>query len=181
MTYQDKWLKGKLVEKGTRECADRYKIIRDFCSEEYGPEPFTVCDIGANMCYFGIRLTEDFPDCHVIAFEFDSFAIREAHVKANGSDRLLLFRRKLSSTDIDSLSALCHFDVVLCLSVLHHAKNDWLDSVLRLGDNIIVEHAMEDSKRVKVNPSLKGSILGYGKSHLDDSVKRPIVLMKGAG
>ena len=68
MIYQDTWVNGKLTQKGIRDCAGRYEVIKNFCLKF--TEPFTVCDIGANMAYFGLRLIEDF-GCSVIAFEFD--------------------------------------------------------------------------------------------------------------
>src|SRR5689334_12888770 len=92
-TYQDQWLKGKLVAKGTRECANRYELIKNFC--EQFKRPFTVLDIGANMSYFGIRLCEDFPECFVMAFEYSDFKMRKAHVEKNGTDRLLLLNHRL--------------------------------------------------------------------------------------
>ena len=74
MKYQDSW-DGKVIEAGKRECASRYEIVKSVCSEL--KQPFSVCDIGANMNYFGIRLIEDF-DCLVMSFEFHQ--IGRAHV-----------------------------------------------------------------------------------------------------
>ncbi|KKM90264.1 hypothetical protein LCGC14_1240240, partial [marine sediment metagenome] len=39
-TYQDIWVKGKLVRDGKRDCENRYKLIRTFC-EQY-TRPFTI-------------------------------------------------------------------------------------------------------------------------------------------
>jgi len=61
MAYQDKWIRGRVTQEGYRDCVKRYDIIKSFCSQY--KRPFTVCDIGSNWNYFGLRLTEDFPLC----------------------------------------------------------------------------------------------------------------------
>ena len=180
MIYQDTWTKGKAAEKGYRECAARYEIVKAFCERFSGP--FTVCDIGANMCYFGLRLTEDFPSCSVMAFEFDHFAMRQAHVAK--TERLILLNRKLSIKDIRELSHFCRFDVVLAMSVMHHLPGDsgeWLEAFRILGRNIIAEFAGNDSARPAIRkgygvPS-DAVVLGYGGSHLKQDFQRPIVLI----
>jgi hypothetical protein len=189
MTYQDIWAHGKLVELGQRECESRYAIVKFFCHMNFRHlDHFTVCDIGANMNYFGIRLTEDFQQCHVMSFEFHQFNMREAHLKHSGTDRVMFIERKLSLNDINNLSAFCTFDLVLAMSVFHHLKtgerDHWLPALRNLGRYVIAEFAMQDSVRAR---STLGSIpddaipLGTGLSHLDKTVKRPIVLMKGKG
>jgi hypothetical protein len=168
-----------VVERGYRECAARYQIIKTFC--ERFKRPFTVCDIGANMCYFGLRLTEDFPTCTVAAFEYNQFAMRAQHVR--NAERLMLFCRKLSLADIESMATFSHFDVVLLLSVLHHLPGStarWLKAFGKLGDNLIVEFAVQDSRaRPKKQCTIPGDavLLGYGDSHLKRGVQRPIMLL----
>lgn len=188
MTYQDKWLNGRCIERGTRECANRYAIIREFCST-ISDRLFTVCDIGANMCYFGIRLAEDFPYCRVTAFEFHSFEMRQRHVQANAVGmRVALMKKKLSLEDVESLSSAERFDVVLALSVAHHLTRGgdferWIAALRSLGKHLIMEFALTDSKRAaKINDyaiPTDAKILGFGKSHLNHEVRRPIVLLEG--
>jgi hypothetical protein len=184
-TYQDQWVKGRLAVKGIRECASRYEIIKSFCEQRYGRRPFSVCDIGANMCYFGLRLLEDFPSCSVISFEFDNFKIRAAHVRKNDATGLLLLNRKLNLDDLSVLSSCCRFDLVLALSVLHHIGDEfdpWLAALRRLGDNVIAEFATTDSRVKKQAKNYRVpsdiTVLGYGKSHIKRGVERPLVLMK---
>ncbi len=139
MTYQDQWVKGRLAVKGIRECAGRYEVIKSFC-EPYGRRPFTVCDIGANMSYFGLRLTEDFPACSVVAFEFDNFKLRAAHVKKNDATRLLLLNHKLDLRALSVFNSCSRFDLVLALSVLHHVGDEfdaWLLELRKLGTLIV--------------------------------------------
>lgn len=182
MIYQDTWVNGKCIQKGERNCEARYEIIKSVCATYHSG--FSVLDIGANMCYFGLRLIEDF-NCTVMAFEFDHFDLRLKNVQANKTDRLILLKRKLSITDIRILSSSCHFDFVLCLSVLHHLPgntSEWIKEIRKLGSNTIIEFALNDSTRPSVRKDYHmpddGEIIGYGDSHLKQNFKRPIILLK---
>lgn len=182
MTYQDLWLNGRCIKRGERECASRYELVRQVCALFEGP--FTVCDIGANMCYFGIRLAEDFPLCEVMAFEFDHFELRERHLRANDvCGRVSLVKKRLTVEDVLQLP---RFDLVLALSVMHHLPGEhewWLSALRSVGDSVIVEYALGDSPRSALRKGYGvphwASLLGYGTSHLDPSVRRPIVLLPG--
>lgn len=178
MIYQDTWLNGECIAKGTRDCAGRYELIKPVC--KYG---YSVLDLGANMCYFGLRLIEDF-DCSVMAFEFNSFEMRQAHVKKNNTNQLMLLNRKLSLADLNILYSFCKFDLVLALSVLHHVPGSvkqWVETLRLLGKNTIVEFALNDNQgRVETRkdyiiPS-DGKLLGYADSHLSETIKRPLYL-----
>lgn len=176
-----------MAAKGLRECAMRYEIIQSFCKKTFDSRPFSVCDIGANMCYFGLRLTEDFPKCSVVAFEFDNFKLRVAHIQKNNAHRLLLLNRKLDLEALNVLNACSHFDIILALSVLHHIGDEfdaWLLALRRLGTNIIAEFATDDSRsrRQAANHGMPSDaqILGYGESHIKREIKRPIVLIPGS-
>lgn len=177
MKYQDSW-NGGVTEKGKRECADRYEVVKTFCQRFQ--RPFTVCDIGANMNYFGIRLTEDF-DCKVVSFEFHQFEMREQLVKGNKD--IMFLKRKVSLADLKILHSVAHFDLVLAMSVLHHLPGntaEWIAGFYKLGTNVILEFALDDSDRIKnkINYQIPESqILGYGDSHLKKNFKRPIVLL----
>lgn len=184
-TYQDQWLNGRVTVKGTRECASRYEIIKSFC-REYGNCAFSVCDIGANMSYFGLRLTEDFPKCSVMAFEYNNFDIRAAHVKKNASNRLLLLNRKLNTYDLSVLASCSRFDLVLALSVLHHVGSEfdaWIAILRQLGNHVIAEFATTDSRSRKQSENHRippdAKVLGYGQSHIKRDIQRPIVLIPG--
>ncbi|MDD5358279.1 MAG: hypothetical protein PHX80_03980 [Candidatus Nanoarchaeia archaeon] len=182
MKYQDSWLNGGIEEKGIRECSSRYEIIKSFCNKYKGS--FSICDIGANMCYFGLRLIEDFPDCVVIAFEYNQVKMRQEQLKKNKVNKLILFDRKINLNDIAILIKTCHFNLVLALSVLHHVPgsvSEWMNKLKLLGDDVIIELAANDSHRIEkcidyTIPS-DATILGYGESHLDNFIKRPIILL----
>jgi hypothetical protein len=182
MIYQDTWSNGELKKSGLRECSSRYDIIRNYCLDH---PPKSVLDIGANMCYFGLRLIEDFK-CSVMAFEFDHFDLRKANVAANRTNKLMLLNRKISMDDLSILGRCCKFDLVLVLSVLHHCQGDtqeWIENIRECGKRIIIEFALKDSKRTDFRKNYfipkDATILGYGKSHLSGNIKRPIILLKG--
>jgi SAM-dependent methyltransferase len=179
MTYQDIWVNGKLETKGVRSCADRYEIIKANCAEVK-----TVLDIGANMCYFGIRLIEDF-NCSVMAFEFHQFEMRQEIVSRNKTKNLIFLKRKLSLPDLQHMANYMHFDLVLAMSVIHHLPGDtsqWIQAFRNLGDKVIMEFAFEDSKRPDIRKNYAmptdAEIIGYGDSHLKKDFKRPIILLK---
>ncbi len=180
MAYQDRWARGKRLYKGYRECGARYEVIRDFCRRTF-TGPFTVCDIGANLCYFGIRLTEDFPEARVVAFEYRNTAKARDHLARSGADRVTLLAHKITLRDAGNLAG--SFDLVLALSVLHHTRGDfsaWLEALRHLGRHVICELAIDDS-RATAHPNgygqPPGTVLGYGQSHIKADSQRPIVLL----
>lgn len=183
MMYQDVWLNGKLVQAGYRSCEPRYHIVRDFCRERLG-DGFTVCDIGANMAYFSIRLIEDF-HATAIAFEFHEYPKRWAIIKKQKTARLMYVNRKVSLNDLGVLAHSTKFDLILALSVLHHVPGEveqWILAMRKLARFTIVEMALSDSVRTigkygYVVPS-GGEIIGYGESHLEDDFKRPIIAFR---
>jgi hypothetical protein len=182
MVYEDTWCNGKLVSSGIRQCGDRYNIVKGFCESI---KPVSVLDIGANMCYFGLRLIEDF-NCSVMAFEYDHFYMRMDNVRKNKTDKLMLLERKLSLPDLAILKNCCHFDIVLAMSVLHHLPGDtqeWISAMRGIGDYVIAEFALDDSKRPNVRKNYfipsDAIKIGSAKSHLLDGFNRPIVVMKG--
>ena len=170
-----------MQSKGMRECAKRYELIRRFCAQYQ--RPFTVLDVGAAEGYFAVRLTEDFPECTVVAIE-PRPRIGEV-LKSNESQRVLWLAKKMTVADIRALAAVEHFDVTLALSVIH-----WLDeppaeslaALRQLGDHLILELPVEPTAtgqeivQAIVTPT-DGVLLGYGESHLDPETPRPIYLL----
>lgn len=184
MKYQDSWQRGQVAERGKRECTQRYEIIKHFARANLPPN-FTVCDIGANMNYFGLRLIEDF-NCRVVSFEFHQFEMRELLLRKSGTDRLLFLHRKISLADMRIMTACFHFNLVLALSVIHHlpgSVKEWIAEFRKLGDYVILEAALNDSKRTASRKEYEmpndGEIIGYGKSHLVKDFSRPIIALKG--
>lgn len=134
--YQDIWIQGKLVSKGVRECEQRYELVKSIVKRY--TRPITVLDLGANLGYFSIRLSEEFTGSFVMAEQ--NLAIKDV-VEKNGNNDLILLRKKLTIEDIEELSRCEHFDVVLAFNIINKFP-DWkrvADAVLNMGDTILIE------------------------------------------
>lgn len=185
MKYQDTWLNGKKIGQGYRDCPDRYALISNFCRETFGTEPFSVCDVGAASCYFGLRLREDFPLCSVVAFEPREYLENSARLKKARAGGIILFGRKLTLEELPRWADFASFDLVLALSVLHHVQKDkfeeWIRGLRGLARYLIAELAVEDSRSAGATCHIpQGAVtLGQGQSHIQAGTARPIVLMEG--
>lgn len=186
MSYQDEWVNGMVERPGYRECERRYRLIKDVCTG-LRCRNFTVCDIGANLCYFGLRLTADFPGAEVTAFESDGAVYRRAQtlLALNGATRIVLHNKRLHLVDVDLMARTRGFDLVLALSVLHHTAGEsdvWLAALRRLGSIVVVEAAGKDSHRSAARAfriPTDAVLLGEGKSHLDPTLPRSIFMLSG--
>ncbi|KKM72392.1 hypothetical protein LCGC14_1421020 [marine sediment metagenome] len=184
-TYQDIWVKGKLVRDGKRDCENRYELIRTFC-EQY-TRPFTILDIGAWSCYFPIRLTEDFPDCTAVAAEFTSAPTES--LQLNEPERVLWLKRELVVKDLDWLAAIEHFDVVLALSVVHQMRigltqSEIVERLKKLGDHLILELAVEprSSEGIDLPQIPDEAFFGWGQKQLKrPDERRPMYLLSQPG
>ncbi len=177
--YQDIWLNGTMIEKGERECEQRYQVIKSYLQDK---RVQSVLDIGANMCYFGIRLSEDF-GCGVVAFEFHQFEKRKEIVDQQRGDKITFIKKKLKFKNILDLP---RFDVILALSVLHHVQEPigaWIGRLRSRCDHLIIEHAENDSTRPAVRKDYElpdgYDVIGYGDSHLQKDFKRKIIVYAG--
>ena len=183
MKYQDTWINGQLVEKGIRECESRYIAISNFCRINLNNK-FTVCDIGANMNYFGNRLSEDF-GAKIIGFEFNDFKNRSDIIKKQKTKNIMYVNRKISLNDIKILEGIAKFDLILALSVLHHNKgnlDEWIKSLLKISKYLIIEFAGSDARKSdKKNLNYTNQnyeLLSLTDSHIDKNKQRKLVLFK---
>ncbi|CDQ20641.1 methyltransferase domain-containing protein [Halobacillus karajensis] len=142
--YQDIWVKGKLVKKGQRECANRYEKVKEKMKE--WDDRFTVLDLGANNGYFSYRIAEDF-QVPVTMIE----AKKEARkiYDRNENPHVTLINRRV---DVKELKELCEkqkFGVVLALSVLHHFDNyeEVIDVLFAHSKHLFIESsALEEAE-----------------------------------
>ena len=178
-SYQDVWLNGKLIEKGERDCENRYNLIKKWIEKNLEPK-FTVMDIGSNMAYFPIRLIEDF-NCNAIAFEFHQYDKRIKIIKKQKTKNLMYVNRKISLNDLKLMSNFFKVDLIIATSVLHHVKepvNEWIDAMKSISKYSIIELAGSDTDRAKNKVhNINYEIIGYGDSHLDNNYKRPIYII----
>ena len=135
--YQDQWVKGRIMDRGVRECASRYEALRPLLSQY--TRPFTVLDLGAALGYFSFRILDEFPLARVVAIDDDPRLFYQC--LANESGRLVFLEKRVTDTDLRLLANCEHFDVVLALNVIHHF-DEWqnvLASLWRMGDHLITE------------------------------------------
>src|SRR5688572_9022039 len=136
MAYQDTWIRGHVVAHGERACAWRYEVIRQVVGAYQ--RPITVWDIGANLGYFGCRLSHDFD---AVSIMVDSRPALIEMCRENDDPRTIAMLHRLSAVDLAELAASEHADIVLALNVLHHLP-DWrqaLTAILELGELTIIE------------------------------------------
>jgi hypothetical protein len=130
--YQPQWQDGREVEPGARDCASRYEAIAARIRQSSAPENFTCLDLGANRGYFSRRLADDFAaQCIAV----------DSTPDLHGSPGVTVIPCQLHPSEIAELG---HFDVTLCLSVLHHYPSKWPDyllSVLESADLVFIENA----------------------------------------
>ena len=94
MSYQDVWIRGKLVKKGRRSCEGRFEAIRDYMQRTRKKHPLTVLDLGANAGYFSFRLAEEL-DAKVTMME-SSPEILQYH-KQNANRNVSLIHKRVDA------------------------------------------------------------------------------------
>ena len=141
--YNDIWIRGEVVRKGSRLSEERYSAVKSVLSNY--KRKFTLLDIGANCGYFGIRSAYDFGCVSVMVEAAESCG---EVVRANNIPGTMYLHRRLSIKDLKDLRECEHFDVVLALNIIHH-MSDWkaaAEHILDLGDNVIIETPAKDDK-----------------------------------
>jgi trans-aconitate methyltransferase len=135
--YQPLYTNGSVSNRFDRECKDRYDFFKSILSEY--KRPFTVLDIGANLSYFGRRITEDFPLATVVSVEQDA----EILTRGMSGYPLIGMNKKINSDLLRVWSTSEMFDVVFCLSIFHHLpKADALKAAvaaMSLGFEVFIE------------------------------------------
>lgn len=140
MKYQPEWINGKTVGQSLRDAEGRYGAVSSYLGDMRG---FTALDLGAHSGYFSFRMAEEF-NAEVVAVDdaqelADTF--RHAPADSSRTGRVTgVFQR----VDARTLKTMRDFDVVLCLSVLHHVTwwRSMLDILLPKAKILFVETAV---------------------------------------
>jgi len=159
-----------------RECEDRYQPIKQFLSQFN--RPFSVLDVGANYGWFGQRLVRDF-DCVYVGVDNKTI---DPH------PRIWHINRHMKAAEYGALSKSETFDVILCLSVLHHFEDydRAFNAMKRLGQWVFFEipgpkedGAVGGSARHQAIRNIFGDAgsLAEHPSHVDNTI-RPMYLMQ---
>jgi SAM-dependent methyltransferase len=137
VTYQDVRLHGTTVDKGQRDCATRYALIKQALPK--WTRPFTVLDLGAAQGYFGIRFAEDFDYCCSVMI--DEGPQLAQILTANNLAFTVGLQTRLTEAHLEALADSEHLDVILALNILHHFPDPGraLRAVLRMGEEMFVE------------------------------------------
>lgn len=117
--YQPKRRNGKDVGRAARPAAARYDAIRAEIGDRSG---LRILDIGAHEAYFSLRLAEE---CGASVTAVDDWqGLRPALEVARHPHVTGVYERLTP----ESLAELGDWDVILCLSVLHHVP--WWEQML---------------------------------------------------
>jgi len=154
--YQDIIINNQVVKPAThnhKDCNTRYQIIRTIL-DKY-TRPFTMLDLGASQGYYSFRGAWDYKDSTFVMIEGNNPAyphtgtqllqLCEENTELNN---IVHLNKMIIPSDIQKLSDCEHFDVVLVLNIVHWFKPHWktlLNSILELGDNIIIETPPQES------------------------------------
>lgn len=133
MSYQDHWVKGRLVKRGRRSCEQRYVAIKAALNDL--PRPFYVLDLGAHSGYFSFRLAEEM-GAFVTAVDSCTELSRLAGL--NNNRRVIVIPRNI---DLAELRQMGKFDAILALSVLHHLPDwqAWLNALIDMTPRLVLE------------------------------------------
>lgn len=183
MPYQDVWVAGKTRTVGSRHCAARYAMFEEIVKQFN--RPISLLDLGANQGYFGLRMAYEHRATSVMV---DGQEALIRNVAANALPNTIAVKKRFTVDQLETWSKAEHFDVVLCLNVLHHFKDDYaraVKAVLNFGEHIIIETPAKNETAVfnpEVAPKLvqlfeaenPDRLLGYAPSFASKKVRRPI-------
>lgn len=152
--YQDIFVNGRVIFQGISICDVRYDIIKPIL-QSY-KKHFSFLDIGAAFGYFSFRIGTEFPQSQCIMIEHGN---KEAHYNHHQNilyqlchlnyhlKNICYLHKELSLEVLENLNRNEHFDVVLVLLVIHQVEKSMdkrikaLETILELGDNVIIELA----------------------------------------
>jgi len=167
--YQDIIINNAVIKKATdnHETEGRYETIKEVLNRYR--RPFDMLDIGASQGYYSFRAAHDY-DCVCVMIEGDnpSYPMVGAQLcdlcKLNALGNIILLNKKVIPEDLLRLSECESFSVVLALNIIHWFGPLWkevADTILNLGDNIIIETPPEENHATREQNFLRKSIEDY--------------------
>lgn len=196
--YQDIVINNVTVKKasGRHDSEARYRIIRQVL-DRY-KRPFEMLDIGASQGYYSFKAAHDY-DCVSVMIEGNNPEYPRVGsqlldlCRANDTlDNVILLQKAVTPEDLKRLSECESFSVVLAMNIIHWFGPRWkevTDSILALGDNIIIETPPEeeggnpDQNRIRKSieeylTSRKATVLGKVPRHTSESKMANIYLIQ---
>jgi hypothetical protein len=169
--YQDIIINNKVVKRASGnhpESELRYKIIKKVLDRYQ--RSFTMLDIGASQGYYSFRTAHDY-DCVCVMIEGNNPSYPKVGrqlldlCKANTSlENIILLNKQVIPADLRRLSECESFSVVLALNIIHWFGPRWkevADTILQMGDNIIIETPPQEDIAGKEENALRKSIEEY--------------------
>jgi len=140
--YQDIRVNGKTIVEGMRDCENRYECIKALVKNPN--RRFTILDVGANFGYYSIRLLEDFPLAFAVLIQpYDEAKVLKKVIELNTDikDRVIILNTECNKENMIRLSECEHFDLILCLNILHHFKDplDIYEAFKQMTRQLIIE------------------------------------------
>ncbi len=174
--YQDIIINNEIVKPAThnhKNCETRYQIIKTIL-DKYS-RPFTMLDLGASQGYYSFRGAWDFRNSSFVMLEGNNPSyphtgtqLLQVCQENTSLTNIIHLKKMIIPSDIHKLSECEHFDVVLAFNIIHWFKPNWqflLDSILELGDNIIIETPPQETICSNEENNLRKSIIEYLLSH----------------
>ncbi len=140
--YQDIRVDKKTIVPGMRDCDSRYNYIKSIVNSPN--RQFSILDIGANFGYYTIRFLEDFPNAHAVLIQpYDEAEVLHRVIELNHdiNHRAIVLNIECTKENMSFLSQTEHFDLILCLNILHHFNDplDIYDSIKQMAGQLIIE------------------------------------------
>jgi hypothetical protein len=151
--YQDVIIHNQVVKTGTNICDVRFEKIKPVLESLH--KPFSVLEIGAAQGYFSFRMAYEYPYAHCTMIERDGGyytyhgGLLYDLCNINKLDNITFLKTDLTYKDLVFLNKKEHFDVVLAFLVVHQLAETlpeqiaFFNTILSLGDNVIIEVAAE--------------------------------------